>query len=307
MVRGVAIAALLGILVGCKDSPKDDAKDAAPAPSASAPVVDAAPPAETHYDQEKVQKLVNPSGLPPYQGPTASVEGTIVVRGAPPPATTGKHAEFARCPQAVDVYGKAFRVGDPVGDGRALADAIVAVTGYDGFVPAKSDHVDLRFDNCAYDRRTVLVTFGQRIDVYNGSKKELVTPDLDGQPVLALRIAAPRSISPVHVFPPAPGRFHLIDRGVLAYVDEDVYALMHPLAAATDVKGKYRIDGIPIGKVTVNAAHPAFSGDAAREITLTANVVEKVDLVLSYGEDAGATKDAGVAKDAGKPSPPTLH
>jgi len=305
-VRSVAFAAvLLGVLAGCKDPPKDEPKDAGGAgPVAPAPEAGAAP-AEVHYDQERVKKVVNPGALPVYQGPTGSVEGTISVRGAPSPTTTGKRADFSRCPDASLVYGKAFREGEPVGDGRALADAIVAVTGYEGFVPAKTEHVDLRFEGCAYDRRTVLVTFGQRIDVYNGSKKEMLTPDLDGQPVVALRIAAPRSISPVRIFPPAPGRFHLVDRGTLGYVDLDVYALMQPLHAASDVAGKYRIDGVPVGKVTVNVAHPAFTGDAAKEINVEANVVAKVDLVLSYGEDAGAK--GATAKDAGKPAPAPLR
>ena len=311
----ITLAVSMGILAGCKDPPKDDAArdarveavDAAPspAPSASAGEVVRSP-----YDSAKVQSLVNPSALPVYQGPTGSVEGTITITGAPPPPTTGKRADFARCPEASETYGSAFRVGPVVGQGRALVDAVVAVTGYDGFVPAKSDHVTLSFEGCAYDRRTVLVTFGQRVDVFNRSKKQMITPDIDGQPVLALRIAAPHSVSPVHVFPPAPGRFHLIDRGVLGYVDEDLYVLMHPLHAASDLKGAYRIDGIPVGKATVNVGHPAFAGDSAKEVTIVANVVEKVDLALSYGVDAGGGKtDAGAGgkKDAGKVTPDPIR
>ncbi len=311
----VALAACAGILVGCKDPPKDEAArdargDTADATASASPSASAgAEVVRNPYDSAKVQSLVNPSALPVYQGPTGSVEGTITVIGAPPPPTTGKRADFARCPEAVETYGAAFRVGPVVGQGRALADAIVAVTGYEGFVPAKGDHVTLNFDGCAYERRTVLVTFGQRIDVFNRSKKQMITPDIDGQPVLALRIAAPHSVSPVHVFPPAPGRFHLVDRGVLGYVDEDLFVLMQPLHATSDVKGAYRIDGIPVGKATVNVGHPAFSGDSAKEITIAANVVEKVDLTLSFGVDAGAVKtDAGVVKkDAGKISPDPIR
>lgn len=307
LLRSVVVAALL---VGCRDTPKDDGPKPAPsAPQAeaSAATTAAPSPASTYYDAAKVNEIINPSKLPPYQGPTGSVEGTIVVRGAPPPATTGKRADFSKCPEAAAVYGSAFRVGAAVGEGRTLADAIVAVTGYEGFVPAKSDHVETSFDACAYDRRTVLLTFGQRLDVYNRSKKQIVTPDIDGQPVLALRIAAPHSVSPVHLFPPNPGRFHLIDRGVLGYVDVDVYVLMHPLHATTSIEGTYRIDGIPAGKATVNVAHPAFGGDAAKEVAVAANVVTRVDLVLSYGEDAGAKGDAGAKSDAGKIKPDPLR
>ena len=306
----VALAACLGILVGCKDPPRDDAARDAGGDTADATAsAGGGEVVRNPYDSAKVQSLVNPSALPVYQGPTGSVEGTITVIGAPPPPTTGKRADFARCPESVDTYGAAFRVGPVVGQGRALADAIVAVTGYEGFVPAKGDHVTLNFEGCAYERRTVLVTFGQRIDVFNRSKKQMITPDIDGQPVLALRIAAPHSVSPVHVFPPAPGRFHLVDRGVLGYVDEDLFVLMHPFHAASDLKGAYRIDGIPVGKATVNAGHPAFGGDSAKEITIAANVVEKVDLTLSYGVDAGAVKtDAGAVKrDAGKGTPDPIR
>lgn len=311
VVSFVLASALSGVLAGCKDSPKDtpsgspSASTASSASSASAPVEAGSPePPKSPYTQDQIRKIVNPGNLPVYQGPTGSVEGTIVVKGAEPPAVT---ADFSRCPDAAATYGVKFRMGPPNAElgGHALADAVVAVTGYEGFVPAKSDRVAVSFEGCAYDRRTILMTFGQRLEVLNHAKKQLITPDIDGLPVVALRIAAPNSIAPVNLYPPNPGRFHLIDRGVLKYVDNDIFVLFHPLHAATDLKGSYRIDGIPVGKATVNVAHPSFSGDAAKAVEITANVVTRVDLVLTFGEkaDAGA-KDA---KDAGKPRPVDLH
>jgi hypothetical protein len=314
LVPLVLASALSGVLAGCKDSPKESQTGSSSASSnasgsasgvASTPADAGSPEApKSPYTQDQIRKIVNPGNLPPYQGPTGSVEGTIVVKGAEPPAVT---ADFSRCPDAAGTYGVRFRMGPPHSElgGHALADAVVAVTGYEGFVPAKSDHVTLNFEGCAYDRRTVLMTYGQRIEVFNHAKKQLITPDIDGLPVVALRIAAPNSIAPVNLYPPNPGRFHLIDRGVLKYVDNDVFVLFHPLHAATDLKGSYRIDGIPVGKATVNVAHPSFAGDAAKAVEITANVVTRVDLVLTYGEsaDAGA-KDT---KDAGKPRPVDLH
>ncbi len=305
---GLVIGAAL--VFSCKDPPKEQA----PSPEAAAPVEAAAPaPVQNNnpYTTAQIQKLVNPSGLPPYSGATGSVEGTITVRGGEPGRA---EADFSRCPDAAATYGTKYRIGPANAEGHALADAIVAVTGYDAYVPAKTDYVTVAFEGCAYDRRTVLLTFGQRIDVLNRAKKQMITPDIEGLPVLSLRIAAPGSIAPVKLYPPQVGRFKLIDRGVLKYVAEDVYVLMHPLHSTTDLKGYYRIDGIPVGRATVNGAHPAFAGDAAKEITISANIVARVDLVLTPGgeADAGANaKDAGAnananAKDAGGPTKPTI-
>jgi hypothetical protein len=284
--------ALAASVAACKDPPPPAHADAAPA--ASSATLEAAAPAPPQnnnpYTAAQIQKVTNPTGLAPYAGPTGSVEGTITVRGGEPPRV---EADFSRCPDGAAAYGTQYRVGAPgaEADTHELGDAIVAITGYDGFVAPKTDYVSVSFDGCAYDRRTVLLTYGQRIEVLNRSKKQLITPDIDGVPVLSLRIAAPQSIAPVKLYPPGVGRFRLIDRGVLKYIREDVYVLLQPLHSASDLKGHYRIDGIPVGKATVNVGHPAFSGDAAKEVQIEANVVLRVDLTLAApGADAGAAQ-----------------
>jgi len=284
--------ALAASVAACKDPPPPAHADAAPAAS-SAPLEAAAPaPPQNNnpYTPTQIQRVTNPTGLAPYAGPTGSVEGTITVRGGEPARV---EADFSRCPDGAGAYGTQYRVGAPGAEAgtHELADAIVAITGYDGFVAPKTDYVSISFEGCAYDRRTVLLTYGQRIEVLNRSKKQLITPDIDGVPVISLRIAAPQSIAPVKLYPPGVGRFRLIDRGVLKYITEDVYVLLQPLHAASDLKGHYRIDGIPVGKATVNVAHPAFSGDAAKEVQIDANVVLRVDLTLAApGADAGAAQ-----------------
>ena len=293
--QAVVTLALAASVAACKDPPAPAQPDATPAASV-APVEAAAPPPQNNnpYTPEQIRKVTNPTGLAPYAGPTGSVEGTITVRGGEPPRV---EADFSRCPDGAGAYGTQYRVGAPGAEAgtHELADAIVAITGYEGFIAPKTDYVSISFEGCAYDRRTVLLTYGQRVEVLNRSKKQLITPDIDGVPVISLRIAAPQSIAPVKLYPPGVGRFRLIDRGVLKYVSEDVYVLRQPLHSASDLKGHYRIDGIPVGKATVNVAHPAFSGDSAKEVQIAPNVVLRVDLTL-----AGPGADAGA-----KPSPPT--
>ena len=291
--------------VACKDKepPKQNplpAPSASPsasvAPSASAPAEPTNP-----YTADRIESVLNPTKLPTYTGPTGSIEGTISVRGPASPRVT---RDYKRCPDGESIYAPAFREGPPIGPHRALGDAIVAITGYEKFVPPKDDHVKIAFDGCGYTTRTALLTFGQRLEVLNKSTRQMIAPDIEGTPMVALMLVAPHSTSSAKLYPPRPGRFRLIDRGVLGYISVDVYVMMQPLHAVSSTDGRFRIDGVPLGKVTVNAAHPAFSGDAESTVDVQPNVVHKVDLVLTYaGEgDAGApSADSGPLKPAPRP------
>src|SRR5262249_14450355 len=137
-----------------------------------------------------VAKAVNPQHLPAYAGPTGSVEGTITVSGDPAPETP---ADFKRCPDAVKTYGHAFREGEPKTPGgpRGLADAVVAVTGYgDFFVQEKDEAEEVTIEGCGLSRRTVTMTFGQRLDVKNLST-EFWTPKLDPAQTSVMMMATP--------------------------------------------------------------------------------------------------------------------
>ena len=46
-----------------------------------------------------------------------------------------------------------------------VADVLVAVTGYSGYLPEKEPHQTVPVRGCAYDTRTIALTFGQTIDV----------------------------------------------------------------------------------------------------------------------------------------------
>jgi hypothetical protein len=241
----------------------------------------------------EVMKFVNPRGLPAYDGPTGSVEGTVTVLGPPAPDATG--LSFARCPDAAAIYGKRFREGTARPDGtRPLADTIVAVTGYAGyFVPERNEAAKVSIVACGFDKRTVTMTFGQVLDVKNTST-EFWSPLLDPAPNAVIMMAAPRAPDPVRLYPKRPGRARLYDHD-RPYAVSDLFVFFHPLHAVTDTAGHYRIDGLPVGKLKVNALHPAFEGESAVDLDVQANVVSKVDLVLRYVPTDGGTPD----EDAG--------
>jgi hypothetical protein len=279
-------------LAGCEDCSKGGNVTAD-----AAPVVDATAAPEggvmnvTPIPTASVMDQVNPQKLPPYAGPTGSVEGTVSVVGDPAPVVEGN---FTKCPDAQKTWGHAFREGPPSGDkgGRALADAIVVITGYRGFfLPEKQEAKEVRIEGCAYTTRTATMTFGQRIEVKNLSR-DFWTPVLEPGTNMVLMMATPNG-DPAKIYPKKPGHYLLLDRD-RKYAVVDVYAFLHPLHASTDLLGHYRIDGIPVGKLKVSTTHPQIDDNAEKEIVVQEGVVQKVDLELKHViRDAGGPLDAG--------------
>src|SRR5690606_7300758 len=104
-----------------------------------------------------------------------------------------------------ETFGKVYREGA----GRTLADVLVAVTEYDGYVPAKTVDVPVRVEGCAWKSRTIAVTFGQRLAI-EGLDNRPYVPEILGQPMPAQLFVLPTN--PVVKIPPKkPGRFKLID------------------------------------------------------------------------------------------------
>lgn len=248
---------------------------------------DASPVNATPIPTASVAAAVNPQSLPAYTGQTGSVEGTVTVKGAPPRDTP--HTYY-KCPDAEKTWGKAFREGE----GRALADAVVAVTGYEGFyIPEKEEAKTITIEGCAYEKRTLTLTYGQRIEVKNEAS-DFWTPTLEPGSNLVLRMATPKG-DPVRIYPKKPGHYILSDRD-RRYAEVDVYAFLHPLHDVTSIQGKYRIDGVPVGKVKVNARHPRIDDEKTVELEVKPGVVHKVDFVIDHASiDAGKTYDAGSA------------
>jgi hypothetical protein len=274
--------AVLWSAVGCSrsSSPSPAANDAGDGASAAArPSV---APNALPLPSASVEAVVNPEHLPAYAGPVGSVEGTIWIQG--PQAPDIPNLDFRTCPAGIDVYGKLFRSGPPRPDGlRPLGDAVVVVVGYGGFyLPDKSDvEQAVVTPSCGYTTRTLAMTYGQRLEVVNDSKYAFA-PRLTGIYQAAVMIAPPgRNGDPVKLYPPKAGHYLLLDT-MQSFVRQDLFVYRQPLHAVTDLAGHYRIDGVPVGKLRVGATLPIIDANADAEVEVRPNVVEHVDLTLTY-------------------------
>jgi hypothetical protein len=225
--------------------------------------------------------------LPAYSGPTGSVEGSIFVEGDPAPDVPGP---FGKCPTAKDEYGKLFREGQALPDGtRPLADAMVGVTGYSGFyIPSTSDVKTVSIENCAFSQRTIDMTIGEHLEVFNKTK-QLYAPMFAQTPTPAIMIAPPGG-DPVKLYPTRPAYYTLLDNtGASPNMVANVYVVAFPLHTVTGLDGHYRIDGVPVGRVSVSARLSAIQRTASKNLDVHENVVAHVDLTLSYQKpDSGA-------------------
>lgn len=302
----VAFVASVAGLTGCADCNKPggagaDGGTSSPDPSASASAAaprSSVPMNATPVPTASVNAAMNPDNLPPYAGPTGSVEGTVFVTGDPARATP---ADFAKCAAAEKTWGRVFREG-PVGPSgaRLLGDAIVAVTGYKGFyVPEQREAKQITIQGCGYTTRTATMTYGQRLEVKNESG-EFWTPMLEPGTNMVLMMATPKG-DPVKIYPKKPGHYLLMDRD-RKYAFVDVYAFLYPLHTSTDLAGHFRIDGVPVGKMKLSTTHPQIEGEHSQEVTITADVVTKQDFTLkNVNRDAGSPKDAGSSDAAAAP------
>jgi hypothetical protein len=303
VVLAVGVAAGLlsckGSSAGTADSGPPDTFAPQPKPTSSTPANASPLPAAS------VQAYVNRDHLPPYQGPTGSVEGTITVTGDPSPET--KSRDFTKCPQAKEAFKHLFREGAARPDGsRLLPDALVAVTGYSGaYLPEQKEARLLTIDDCVPSSRTIDMTIGQKLQVQNLMKDKIFAPAFVQEPSM-LALIAPPGEDPVNLYPHAPGVLTLFDRfgAGSGYLSAEVYVLVQPLHGVSDLKGHYRIDGIPVGDMKVNALLGVVQKEASKPVTIRPNVVETVDLQLEY--KAPTLPDLGHARPAGDAGRPTI-
>jgi hypothetical protein len=243
-------------------------------------------------DEVEVQKTLNPSNLPAYNGPTGSIEGTVWITGDPSPARPDPPAS-KKCPDAATLYAKLFREGAPNDKGaRPLADAIVGVNDLPGastsYQPAPSNVVTATIEGCTLGTRTVAMTFGQRLDVLNRGTN-LVGPQLRPSANVALMLAPPKG-DPVHLYPTKPGHYLIGDAIATDAIDADLFVFLFPLHVVTPDSGHYRIDGVPVGRHRVFAHLPAIDLGTTSDIDVRAGETTSLDLTLKY--------------DAHKPVPP---
>jgi hypothetical protein len=262
-------------------------QDGGPPPFASAiPVASA-----------EILKEVNPEGRPAYRGPTARVRGVVRATGDEAPFT-GLSIGRDACAPAREVYQKVFREGP----GRSLADVLVAVTEYDGYVPPRAPTVDVSVRDCAWDRRTYAVTYGQNMSVKNLGPAEGHLPALVGSRQTALLLALPNG-DPVTLNPNKVGHFVLSD-ATHEFMRADVFVLRYSTTAVTSLDGTYSIENIPVGKVKVSAFLPATGAVQEKSLDLTAD--QTIDLDFQLGFDRVAY-DQMVAAAAPRHSGPVVH
>jgi hypothetical protein len=249
----------------------------------------------------EVAQVLNPEGLPAYDGPVGSIEGTVFVFGADPPTRSGLN--LAKCPEAVRTRGPLFRAGAKREDGkRPLADAIVGIIGYEGFyLPEKAPVRSLTLTRCEEAPRTIDMTFGQALEIHN--RTSLLMAPFFVEALGTSVLAAPPRGAPVRVYTTKPGRFSLADRlGNDDVFGADVYVMLQPLHATTDVRGHFRIDGVPaVPNLQVFARLPAIGKEVSAPITVRAGVVESIELTLPF-DGSTPLAGSGVAGPGARPS-----
>jgi hypothetical protein len=267
----VSVAVLL-LQPGCRS--KSTAKPDAPGPraSASVPQVEARP-----APSAEIQAALNPSKEPVYSGPIGTIRGVIRVSGDPSPELpeVKKAIPAGKCDDARAFYGTLFREGP----GRELADVLVAVTGYKGYVEATGVSKQVQARGCAFESRTMALVFGQRLDVQNRGPETFI-PLLSGAKQAALLVAVPNG-DPVKLFPSKVGEYELVDQ-THDYAKAAVFVLKYPTVTVTKLDGKYEISGIPAGEVDVSALLPATRGTATQHVKVVAGEATTVDLTIPY-------------------------
>ena len=302
---GVLLAALAALVVtGC---PRRESTKRHPglAPSASGALP--APVASGFPAPDVVSSIVNPKGEAAYSGPSGSVRGRVVATGDAPPDQPDVVAKApAQCGKGREAYGKLFREGP----GRALADVLVAVTGYTGYVPESEPIVSAKADGCFWGTRTFALTFGQRIDI-ESADNEAYIPELLGEHGQPQLIATPHGGAASHLYPTRPGRYQIVDNLKL-FMTAEVLVLKYSTHAVTGLDGTFEIRGVPAGPVTVSAILPQTQTSAERRVTVAAGkpsdeIVLEIPFNLAAYRQALAGSDAGAPATSASPLGSTSH
>ncbi len=284
----------LAVLAAACDKKQSPAAPGASSSSAASSFKPAAPVASgLPAPAEEVSRTVNPQNLPVYSGPTGNVSGVVTATGdqAPPPPEHLAKIKGA-CPEARQAYAHLFREGMM----RSLADVMVAVTGYSGYVPAKEPKQTVAARGCAFSTRTVALTFGQVIDVVS-KDAEAYVPSLLGSKMTAQLLALPGG-APSTVYPPAPGHYLLTD-SIKVFMLADVFVVSYPTHDVTGLDGRYEIKGIPVGKARISALLPSTRAVVEKDIEIKAG--ETLDLPLSLNFDAKSLASPAPSASAAKP------
>jgi len=301
------VASLIGVLLlttACNSEPSS----ASASTSASAKAVASAPGASSSEAVAKlaggvpiaptqIERIVNPKRQPAYTGAVGSVAGSVSIVGDESPIDPKYKAEEipADCLAARETYKNLFREGLM----RSAADVFVAVTGYDGYLPAAKDTETVNAASCAFDTRTLGLTFGQALDIVSKDRRSYV-PELLGARATAQLVATPGG-EPVRLYPQRPGRYVLVD-SMRTFATAEVMVVAYRTFDVTGLDGKFEIKDIPVGKVKLNALLPAAMLTSGQEITIEAGKTTTVELELKFDKKVYAEQQAQ-KKDSASAAP----
>lgn len=290
---GLALAGVLA-LGGCKGKSNSGAVTVGSA-KLPAPIASSLP-----IDPKIVSATVNANGEAPYAGPTGTIGGVITVSGDPAPDMPEVLAGIpSDCESAKDTYGKLFREGA----GRTLADVVVGVTGYSGYLPEETPAQIADASGCAWNSRTYVLTFGQSLDIRSRDSRPYV-PDLMGAKLKAQLVALPRGEA-IHLYPEQPGRYQLAD-SMRLFMRAEVLVVKFSTHAVTALDGRYVIPHVPVGKVKVSALLPATMEQVEKEVEVHAGELVEVPLTLAFDRKAWDARRSGAATPApATPAPAT--
>jgi len=296
---GVSLLTSALLVVGCKKPSESSAGTGAPSAAASVPVAETPVASGSPIPRELVVEAVNRAHLPVYSGPSGTLRGVIHVTGDPAPELPEVVRQIhGDCEPAREVYGHLFREGP----GRTAADVLVTVTGYSGYVPEQYSKQEAPASNCSFSARTYALTFGQSLEVISKDHKPYV-PDLIGAQMPAQLLAMPGGAGSA-LYPQAPGRYVLVD-SMRIFARAEVLVLKYATHAVTGLDGRYQIERIPAGKVTVGVVWPQTGQALQREVEIKASQSTELNLDFNFNQASWrAASSAAPSASAASSAPP---
>jgi hypothetical protein len=292
-VFGLALA-----LTGCpkREAEVDDYGPGAkglPTPSGlPAPVATGLP-----GDPSAVSKVVNPKGMKAFDGATATVRGVVRASGDASVDRPDLVAKVgADCAEAKAFFAPALREGP----GRTLADVLVTVTGYEGYVPPAAEKLKLEAEGCTFGTRTIALTFGQKIEIFSKDKRSYV-PELIGQKTTSQLVATPFGRGAAEIYPQQPGGYVLLDN-LRIYSAAEVLVLKFATHDVTGLDGQFEIGRIPAGNVTVTAFLPSTGATIEKKVDLAAGQSLDLDFAVPFDAAAYKKQREAMLAEGGKPA-----